>query len=494
MKRAIYKPGHGRILAVSAGADGMEFSATDTSRPFETVGQIAIVDIRGPLLQHREPSLIWDSYECITNRISEAFASSCSAVVLRMNSPGGDALGVFEAAREIRDLARDVRKPLFAYADGTIASAAYALACAAEAIYVPVAGFVGSVGVIKMLLDTTAADRAMGLNFAVIASGARKADGNPHLAISDGAREATQAQVDSLAELFFSIVSEMRGVPAADVRGLEAAMFHGQKAVSAKLADGVATFNELLAMVAAGPKPKAMQAETVNTMDKKELRAWLSKMAEGEGEAAEKAKAALKCLDESDDAPPEKKKDEPAATDAPPPEKKDAAAAAPPPAEEKKDPDAKALVAIVHTLQASIAERDAKDAKAADLAHRTSLLASRPDFSATVKASLMKGDLATLEDAVKNWERGPALAMATAAAAQVNGTRGQEQGNARGSQLSPAEKAELDARMGLGSQKKAIRREGRGMVFGAMSAEDARAHLAEKAAADKAAGVKGGER
>lgn len=481
-------PRHGGVLAIAAGSYGMEFEASDCSRPFETAGQVAIVDIRGPLVQHTD--WLWDSYDSITARVAAAMASPCTSVVLRMDSPGGDALGCMEAARELRELATKAGKPLYAYADGMIASAAYALACAATKIFVPPAGFVGSVGVMKPLVDTTAMDRAMGLNFAVIASGSRKLDGNPHVAISEGAIAETQAQVDSLAELFFALVSEMRGVPADDVRVLQAALFHGEKAVSAKLADGVATFNELLAMVAAGPKPKATQAETVNVMDKKEMRAWLSKMAEGEGEAAEKAKAALKCLDESDEAPPEKKKDEPAAADAPPPEKKDTAAAAPPAVEEKKDPDAKALVAIVHTLQASIAERDAKDAKAAELAHRTSLLASRPDFSATVKASLMKGDLATLEDAVKNWERGPALAMATAAAAQVHGTRGQEQGNARGSQLSPAEKADLDARMGLGSQKKAIRREGRGMVFGAMSAEDARAHLAEKAAA----GGKGGER
>lgn len=473
MKRGRYMPRHGGVLAIAAGSYGMEFEASDVSRPFEMAGQVAIVDIRGPLVQHTD--WFWDSYDSITNRVSAAFASPCTAVILRIDSPGGDALGVFEAARELRALAVAARKPLIAYADGMIASAAYALACAAEAIYVPDAGFVGSIGVVKMLLDTTAADRAMGLNFAVVASGSRKADSNPHVAISEGAIAETQAQVDSLAELFFALVSDLRGVPADNVRALQAALFHGQKAVSAKLADGVATFNELLAMVAAGPKPKAPQAE-VQVMDKKELRAWLSKMAEGEGEAADKAKAALKCLDDEEKPAEEPKKDPP----------KEEPKAAEPAKEEPKaadeETDTKALVAKVHNLETKIAERDLKLAAKEEAEHRAKLLSTRPDFSATVKATLMKGPLATLEDAVKNWERGPVLNPA--AAASVTATRGEGEvgdASARGTQLAPAEKKELDARMGRGSQAEPIRREGRSIVFGALSAEAAREHMAKKA-------------
>lgn len=479
-------PRHGGVLAIAAGSYGMEFEASDVTRPFETAGQVAIVDIRGPLVQHTD--WLWDSYDSIANRVSAAFASACTAVILRMDSPGGDALGVFEAARELRALAVAARKPLIAYADGMIASAAYALACATDAIYVPPAGFVGSIGIIKPLVDTTAMDRAMGLNFAVIASGARKTDGNPHVAISEGAIAETQAQVDSLAELFFELVSEMRGVSADDVRALQAGMFHGEKAVSAKLADGVATFNELLAMVAGG-NAKALSAGSESAMNYKELRAALAKMAEGEGEDADKAKKSLAAIDESEKPAEEPKKDppkeEPKAAEEP---KKDEPKAA---EEPKKDEPAANLAAMVHSLEAKIAERDAKIAAKEEAEHRAKLLATRPDFSATVKSTLMKGPLATLEDAVKNWERGPVLHPA--AAAQVHGTRGQDDagdGGARSTQLPPKEKEELDARMGLGSRAQPIRREGRSIVFGALSAEAAREHLAKSA---KAAG-NGGSR
>jgi ClpP class serine protease len=470
MRRARYSPRHAGILAVTAGSFGVEFDAPENARPFETSGTVAIVDIRGPIMQHAD--WCWDSYDAITARVAAAFASNCTAVILRIDSPGGDALGCFEATREMRQLAETSKKPLYAYADGMIASAAYALACAAQMIFVPPAGFVGSVGVLKPLVDATAMDRAMGLNFTMIASGSRKLDGNPHVHTSDAAIAETQAQVDSLAELFFALVADMRpGVSADEVRGLQAALFHGEKAVSAKLADRVVTFNELLAMVASG-NAKALSAGAEIAMNYKELRAALEKMAEGDGEEADKAKKALAAMDQGDkpaDGDKEKPK-EAAAADEPPP------APAPEKKKDGEDEGAKALVAVtakVHSLEAKLAAKE--DAEA-----RAQLFAQRPDFSAETKATLAKAPLDMVREAVEKWPR----IISPAAAASVQGTAGAGQAAeeaARTAQLPTKEKAELDDRMGLAKRGTPIRREGRALVFGAMSAEDARGIVALKA-------------
>lgn len=468
MRRARYTPRHAGILAVTAGSFGVEFDAPENARPFETSGNIAIVDIRGPIMQHAD--WCWDSYDAISARVAAAFASNCSAVVLRIDSPGGDALGCFETTRELRQLAVTSKKPLYAYADGMIASAAYALACAAEMIFVPPAGFVGSVGVLKPLVDATAMDRAMGLNFTMIASGSRKLDGNPHVQTSEAAITETQAQVDSLAELFFALVADMRpGVSADEVRGLQAAVFHGEKAVSAKLADRVVTFNELLAIVASG-NAKALSAGAEIAMNYKELRAALEKMAEGDGEEADKAKKALAAMDQADKPADDKGGEKP---------KEAAADAEPPPAPEKKkdddkgdDESAKALVSLtatVHALQAKLAAKD--DAEA-----RAKLFAQRTDFSAETKATLAKAPIEMLREAVEKW---PRIAASPAAASTVQGTPGAGVGEggdaARTGQLPPKEREEVDARMGLTSKKSPIRREGRAIVFGAMTPEDAHA-------------------
>ena len=72
------------------------------------------------------------------------------ALLLRFNSPGGVASGVPELAAW---LAAQTAKPVYAYADGLCASAAYYLAAATGRVYAPATATVGSIGVICRHMD-----------------------------------------------------------------------------------------------------------------------------------------------------------------------------------------------------------------------------------------------------------------------------------------------------------------------------------------------------
>jgi ClpP class serine protease len=208
---------------------------------------VAIVKIEGPLVHHDDG---WwcDSYEAIKGRVAAAFAAKPKAVVLSLDSPGGLVSGCFETARELRAMSEATGVPLVAYVEGQACSAAYALACAASRIVVPATGVVGSIGVIAALLDATKADAQWGYRYEMVASGARKTDGNPHVAITDDAIAATREVVDSLAELFFGWVSEARPSLGTDaLRGLEAGVRLGSAAVSAGLADEVGSLDAVVA-------------------------------------------------------------------------------------------------------------------------------------------------------------------------------------------------------------------------------------------------------
>ncbi len=342
------------LLAIRRSAWGLEFLFDDVKpEPFKMSGETAIVSISGPLTHHAE----WfcDSYDAIKERVAAAMASSAKSVVLEIDSPGGDVAGCFETSRELRAMAEAAGKPLYAIADGICASAAYSLACAAEFIACPETSFVGSVGVIEVLMDHVAADKAFGLNVAVVASGEHKADGHPCTPLTEGALIESQKRVDSLAEAFFGWVGDARGSSADAVRALEARVFHGNDAVSAGLADRVMSKEQLLAMVAGGSissdEEKRPTAEGGPMGWKDDMR----KAAEDGDEEAKKALAALDD-DKKDDAEDPEKKDEAADPDkkdeAADPEKKDEAAAADP---EKKpggkkaegdDDEAKAKAAI----------------------------------------------------------------------------------------------------------------------------------------------------
>lgn len=236
------------LVALEPKAFGSFFELDDPAPP-DVQGGVAVVAIRGPLMHHR--SWWFDNYDDIRARVATALDGKPDALVLSIDSPGGLVSGCFEAAAAIRDAAAAAGVPVWSYCDGQTSSAAYALACAGAKIYAPATALVGSVGVLDALVDTTASNEKYGVKVQLIASGRRKTDGNPNQPISDEAVEAAQARVDELAEHFFAHVAASRpAMTVESVRALEAAQVTGAHAERVGLVDGLATFDELLALVA----------------------------------------------------------------------------------------------------------------------------------------------------------------------------------------------------------------------------------------------------
>lgn len=214
----------------------------------ENVGRSTVVTITGPLEQRAG---WWDGYDAIAARFACALKEEAtSSVILRIDSPGGDAAGCFETVRMMRAAAKRSGKRVVTYVDEQAYSAAYALACVAGEIYAPPSGGVGSVGVIATCMDRVAQNEMLGLNYAVIYNGAHKADGHPDVPLSDGAIASVQRDVDKLAGLFFDTVATSRGIKASAIEALEAACLMSDEALDAGLVDGILGFDELVAMLA----------------------------------------------------------------------------------------------------------------------------------------------------------------------------------------------------------------------------------------------------
>lgn len=212
---------------------------------------IAVIRIEGPL-EHKA-SWSWDSYEGIVERVREAAEDEdVRAVVFKFDSPGGDVDGLNEAVAELVRIKETSGKPFYGYANELAASAAYALSCACDEIYLPEAAGVGSIGVIAVMCEQTERDKREGIVFEVVASGERKPDGNPHIKISDGARKRMAKRIDTLAGMFFELVAGARGLSAKKVESYEADVFFGADAVEKKLADGVSSWPDFIALVSGG--------------------------------------------------------------------------------------------------------------------------------------------------------------------------------------------------------------------------------------------------
>lgn len=205
---------------------------------------VAVIKICGPLEHHG--GWWFESYEKILGRVEGAMLDEdVRSILLDIDSPGGEVSGLQETVRRIRSLSEEHGKKIVAYADDEAYSAAYALACAAEEIYIPESGGVGSIGVLAEVVNLLGAVEKQGIKVEVIRSGARKADGHPFIPLDDATIARIQTRVNDLARQFFALVAESRPVARKDIESLQGACVYGARAVKAGLADGVASFDDV---------------------------------------------------------------------------------------------------------------------------------------------------------------------------------------------------------------------------------------------------------
>ena len=215
-----------------------------------TEGGVAVVPVLGPLVARGD--WLSDLFGAVAyGEFVAAIAAAMDdpavgAVLMEIDSPGGEVAGLFDTVDMLRALKEGSGKPLHAVASEAALSAAYAIASAADRLVVTRTAEVGSVGVLAVHVDESGADREAGLAWSYVFAGERKLDGNAHAPLSDRARSDMQADVDRLHADFCALVAANRGMSAGAVRATEAAVFRGALAVEAGLADAVGTLDTAL--------------------------------------------------------------------------------------------------------------------------------------------------------------------------------------------------------------------------------------------------------
>jgi len=227
-------------------------SANGGSAPpaFATDGDVAIVSIEGPLYQRAYNFCdidVADGYDAIERRARLAFGSDAvSAVMLDIDSPGGECAGCQELADLLRAMSVESGKPLHARASEMAASAAYWLACSADEILIPKTGSVGSIGTIVMGINRHGEMAVKGQRVLVTASPRGKMLAGAATVLNPEDEETMralaarmQARCDEITGVFSGYVAERRRMTADTVIALDAAMLGGAAAVSGGLADRV---------------------------------------------------------------------------------------------------------------------------------------------------------------------------------------------------------------------------------------------------------------
>jgi len=238
--------------------------------PYAVMGDgIAVVQVEGSLAHktgNLDPSSGMTGYDGIRAKLEMAMNDQAvKGILLDVDSPGGEVSGAFDLADFI---ASADQKPIWAYANDLMASAAYLIGSQADKIYASQTASVGSIGVLVAHADYSKAMESEGVKVTLIHSGEHKVDGNPYAALPEGVKSDIQSEIDDLRDKFAGAVAMGRKKNKKSILDTEARVYPSKKAVEMGLVDGVASFDEVLAnfskMVARSGdvKPKGMQMTT----------------------------------------------------------------------------------------------------------------------------------------------------------------------------------------------------------------------------------------
>ena len=222
-------------------------AASNRNRQSKVNRNVAVLPIYGVISQKMNMMAAMSggtSTELIGAEFDSLMAdASVDAIVLDIDSPGGNYYGTPELASKI--FAARGTKPIVAVANSLAASAAYWIASAADELVVSPSGDVGSIGVLAVHEDYSAANEQVGVKPTYITYGKHKAETNPDSPLSAEAAEHLQASVDAAGKAFEKSVAAHRGTTAKDVHENfgQGRCYAAKEAMARKMADRVGTLS-----------------------------------------------------------------------------------------------------------------------------------------------------------------------------------------------------------------------------------------------------------
>lgn len=224
---------------------------------------VAVLNVSGALVNRFEGGMCDPgplSYEELTAAYNSALADDrFESIVLRLETPGGMASGLFDLADRINatNAKSGGAKRVIACIDDYAYSAGYGIAAACDEIWITRTGGAGSVGVIAYHYDQSGYDAKIGLKVTPVFSGEHKADMSPHAPLGDSTREWLQGRMDAMRQMFAQSVADYRGMDVAAVLATEAQVYQGEEAIAIGFADRLGTFADLMRELADGTEDDA---------------------------------------------------------------------------------------------------------------------------------------------------------------------------------------------------------------------------------------------
>jgi protease IV len=200
--------------------------------------KIGVISVEGAIL---------DSQTILSQLVRFKEDKDISAVIVRINSPGGAVAPSQEIFREIRKTSQT--KKVVASLGSVAASGGYYVAAAADRIVANPGTITGSIGVIVEFIQIQELLNKIGVGFEVLKSGEFKDMGSPHRKLTPQDKAVIQSLIGDIQEQFVEAVAEGRGLPVEKIREIaDGRVFSGEKAMELGLVDELGNFQDAVDM------------------------------------------------------------------------------------------------------------------------------------------------------------------------------------------------------------------------------------------------------
>lgn len=200
------------------------------------VGNVAIIDIKGPIYTSKE--IIEKIHKYKKNRMVKA-------LVIRLETPGGGVAACQEIYEELNKVRE--KKKVVASMGGVTASGGYYIACAADKIIANPGTVTGSIGVVMHISNLEELFKKVGLKFEVIKSGAHKDIGSPSRTMTPAERALLQRVINDVHNQFIEVIVKERDLDKRKVRSLaDGRIFTGKQAKKLGLVDELGNLDDAI--------------------------------------------------------------------------------------------------------------------------------------------------------------------------------------------------------------------------------------------------------
>lgn len=230
---------------------GQEKLAEIVLIPGPASDKVLMIDVEGVIsstvntsLFSREKNAVSRVYERLERA---ALDPRVKAVVLRLDTPGGEVAASDMIYHEVLKFKERTKKPVIGLMMGIAASGGYYIASACDFIMAHPTTLTGSIGVISIFPNFADLMAKVGVKVNVIKSGEAKDSGGPFREMTGEERKIFQAIIDEYYQDFLNAVSGNRKdrIPAAELRTIaDGRVYTAQQALRLKLIDEIGYFDD----------------------------------------------------------------------------------------------------------------------------------------------------------------------------------------------------------------------------------------------------------